>query len=381
MKRVRRISDWVLASVDYDSGEICTHSQSCIWICGFSKLADALISGSKIHNQLGAQMLGVSYEEFNANAKQRLNKLVRQAAKILNFAMPGGGGSVTTVQQQRMQGPDTECANGPHLVKNDNGDLVPGYHGFRFCIATSGASYCGGDKIIRVYKGKEISPTCAECIECMVRLKKVWLNTWSENEIYFQFIEHVEQYGQTVDAKMLDRWPWLKEIYHVGQQMGVGEVVQHFDGRVRGGAGYCAIANTYFQALLGTAAKRAMRKLTRECYDRTLKVPSMLYENSRKSVFAGVQSPLFGSHMVCFQHDELLPEIPRSMGHEGALRTSEVMEAELMMICPDIASAIKAPPSLMTRWNKAAEPVWHGGRLAIWTPEHDSKTCTECDHG
>ncbi len=133
---------YYLVSVDYDSGEIVTHAQSTLWITGYSELARALNSELKIHNALAATMMGLSYEEFQRRMelKDKVCKATRQAAKPAGFGFPGGLGPVKLVLQQRKSGPNTPNPNGPNMIKDEDGNLVRGNVGLRFCLLMGGAT-------------------------------------------------------------------------------------------------------------------------------------------------------------------------------------------------------------------------------------------------
>lgn len=383
----REIKEWVpslretfvarprslFSSEDYDSGELVTHAESCIITTGFSALADALNDGIKVHNALGASMIGLAYDDFQAIMKDAKNprytacKDARQAAKPGNFGFGGGMGPVKMVQTQRRQGPDTPHPNGPTWVSVEGSDdKVRGYKGLRFCILMDGADACGVEKR-RTWRDRPITPTCAQCIACAVRLKETWLRQWPENVEYFKFINNVIEYGQVVTAEMLDMWPHLRGWFYPGQQLAPGESMQHYSGRIRQvntattDSPYCACANGYFQGLLADAAKAAARRVSRECYDRTVRVPDMAYGNSLRSRYAGCDSPLLGSRLILFAHDEMIMEHPESVAHEGAMRVSEVMADELRLRCPRLAKACKAEPTLMRVWLKGATPLWARG--------------------
>lgn len=81
-----------LISCDYSTLELRTLAQSCIWIVGWSTLADALNAGLDPHLDLAAQIMGISYEvalmRYNAGDKE-VDEW-RQLAKIANFGFPGG---------------------------------------------------------------------------------------------------------------------------------------------------------------------------------------------------------------------------------------------------------------------------------------------------
>ncbi len=360
----------VFSSEDYEAGELVTDAQSCLWITGRSMLADALNNGVKVHNALGASMIGLSYEEFQRRLKEPKCKDARQAAKPGNFGFPGGMGPVKMVLQQRKQGPDTPHPSGPTWVTiEDAGDgvtRVRGYKGLRFCILMDGASSCGAEKRTS-WRDKPIPPTCAQCIECAVRLKQTWIAQWPEHEAYFAHINTVCENGERITAEMLARWPHLQNWFYAGQQLAPGEVMQHVSGRIRQvntattESPYCSASNGYFQGLLADAAKSALRRVSRECYDHTVRVPDMAHENSLRSVYANGPSPLLGSRVIVFQHDELLLEHDEDVAHDGAMRTSEIMVDELRHYCPDLAPACKAEPTIMRKWQKAASACWKRG--------------------
>ncbi len=360
---------FVFSSEDYEAGEMITHAQSCLWLTGHSALAKALLNDFKPHNALAATMIGMTYAEFEARKNEKNCVNARQAAKPPNFGYPGGMGPVKLVHQQRKQGPDTPHASGPNMIKDEDGKLVPGYKGLRFCILMDGAPQCGGPgNMSREHNDRPIAPTCTHCIECAARLKEVWLRQWPENEDYFKLINSYVKKGMLIDHDMLRRWPHLAEVYKPNTQLAPGEIMQHFSGRIRGDIDYCSAANGFFQALLADACKSALRRVGRECYVRGTKVPMMAHANSLTSAFAGMESPLFGSRPIVFAHDELILEHPEAIAHEAATRTSEIMVEELRWYCPDMAKACAAEPTLMRRWYKGAKKVVVNGRMVPWEP-------------
>jgi hypothetical protein len=375
-------SDFVFSSEDFNAGELVTHAQSCTWLLGWSDLGSALLTKVDPHSALAATVLGVTPEEFAKHKKERKFKDARQASKPFNFGRPAGMGAAKIVGTQRKQGPDTPCPNGPSMIE-DGGKLVPGYKGLRFCILMDGAERCGVQKTTVWGKREQrIAPTCVRCLECADRLNQFWLKQWSENQPYFDLISSIVEEGQTIHPEALERWPWLKDFFQPWQQLAPGEIMQHVTGRIRRASGaespFCTLANGFFQAFLADIAKEAHRYCTMECYDRTFRVPEFLFENSLKSEFAGGESPLYGSRIPAFAHDELIGEHPRSVGHEAATRISEVMRDVMRWRCPDLAPAAKAEPTLMNEWSKGAEKVVHRGRLVPWFQGHNEKTCSEC---
>lgn len=322
----------LFSSVDYEAGELITHGQSCIWLVGQSKLAEALVAGVKPHNALAATILNISYEEFNKRFKagDRQAKDTRQASKPANFGFPGRMGPVKLVQQQRKQGPDTPHPSGPTLVK-DGGKLVPGYKGLRFCLLMGYADKCGEPKVTE-WKRRTIAPTCRACILAATSLREGWLRQWPENESYFEHIQWLEESGQPA-------------VQHVSKRL-------RLPGPREGGAGN-SLANGYFQALLADAAKDALCQVVQECYVRNEENPS-----------------LYGSRAILLAHDEDITEHPESIAAEGALRVADIMVSHLKRYCPDLAPAVRAEPALMRSWLKSAEPRFDStGRLIPWEPK------------
>lgn len=302
----------VLASVDYGGLELVTHAQSCLWLVGYSELAEYIKreGASAAHAALGAQLAGLEYEDFKQRMKaEPFLKACRQAAKPGNFGFPGGMSGAKLVLQQRKQGPDTVAADGTK------------YKGLRFCIVMDGAEACGVQKVTE-WKERPLPPTCRHCIECADRLRDKWFATFPENREYFR----------TPVSNASDR----------------GWVEQHVSKRIRAGVTFTSAANGYFQGLAADGAKLALYRTSRECYtDRG--------------------SALYGSRVILFAHDELVVEIPEARAHEAAHRISDVMVAAMGEFCPDVP--VEAPPALMRKWFKGAEPTYVDGRLVPWEPE------------
>lgn len=320
--------DRVLCSSDYDSGELVTWATACLRLVGSSRLAQALCAGANPHLLLGAKLLGIPYEDALARykAKDRVVVNARQLAKEPNFGFPGGMGIPMLVIRGRMSnGVDTPCAAGPVLVSDGRGGRVSGYRGVRFCVM-EGATSCGRRKV-REWRGRSIKPVCGDCLDVAARLRREWGAQWPESEPYFA--------RASLDAER-------------------GYVTQLGSGRVRGGVDFMSAANGYFQELLAYVAKLALWRVSRACYDPTL------------------ESPLYGSRVCGFFHDELITEHPIETASERADETDRIMVGAMREVCHELAPAARAPGALMRRWDKQAEPVRGAdGRLLVWTPPGD----------
>jgi hypothetical protein len=344
---------YVFSSEDYKAGELVTHAQSCIWLVGASRLAEALNRGLDAHLAGAASIVGISYEEAVKRKKAGDKQIadIRQAFKPCNFGFPGRMGAAKLVLQQRKQGPDTTAPDGTV------------YKGLRFCILMGVAQRCGEVKVTEWGKQRRklTGPTCVKCIECAMQLRDAWLKQWPENAAYFDYVKSIDESGQPVVQHMSKRLRGFLQ----GQVDKQGEPINSGN----------SIANGYFQALLADAAKNALMAITRECYDRTHVVRSFTRHTSR---WEGGPSPLLGSRPIVFQHDEVVPEHPRPVASEAAIRVSECMEETLRVACPDMDPAVEVRPCLMERLFKGAEERWERGgdkpadandRLIPWEPK------------
>lgn len=345
----------LFSSQDYKAGELVTHAQSCLWLVGASRLAEALNRGLDAHLAGAATLLGISYDEAlkRQKAGDKQVKDLRQAFKAANFGFPGRMGAAKLVQQKRAE--DFETVGPDGYV----------YKGLRFCILMGAADRCGLVKVTE-WKGRPYPPLCKKCIECAESLKKTWLQQWPENEPLFAHVKRIDESGQPVVQHMSKRLRGFKhgQVDENGEPMNSGN----------------AIANGYFQALLADACKNAMLAAVRECYDHTTIVHTPRIEVTpfaakfgyapKVSRFEGQRSPLLGSRLIAFQHDEHLLEHPEAIAAEAATRDGEVMELALTIACPDMGPAIEALPTLIRRLYKGAEPTYDAsGRLIPWEPK------------
>jgi len=186
----------------------------------------------------------------------------------------------------------------------------------KVCEWTHRDGRCGAEKV-REWKGRELqAPLCKRCIEEAEKLRTYYLQQWPEMPNYFKW---VSAEGDTVE--------------------------QYVSKRVRGGCSGPAAANTRFQGLAADGAKAAVVAMTKEMY-------------------LDSQSPLYGSRLLIFTHDETIVEMPEERAHEAAHRQADIMVAEMKKYVPDVR--VKAEPALMRRWSKAAEPKYVDGRLVPW---------------
>lgn len=168
------------------------------------------------------------------------------------------------------------------------------------------------------------TPLCERCIECAQRLRQFYLETWPEIRTY---------------------WQWITaELQSKGEK-----ITQFVSGRVRGGLHAPAAANTLFQGLAADAAKLAVINMTKEMY-------------------LVSSSPLYGSRLAVFAHDETIIDSPPERAGVAALRQAEIMREALQLYVPDIKVG-KLKPVLMKNWFKGAKQKFNeSGELIPWAP-------------
>jgi hypothetical protein len=152
---------------------------------------------------------------------------------------------------------------------------------------------------------------------------KVWKKKWSEVDPYFK---------------------------HVNDQFTPGSskatIVQLYSGRVRGGCTFTSACNTYFQGLGADAAKAALYCVVKACY-------------------TDEASPLYGSRVVNFIHDEVIIECDESTCHECAVELARLMEEGARPWFPHCPPKVDEPV-VMRYWSKSAKQVWKDKRLVPW---------------
>lgn len=185
-------------------------------------------------------------------------------------------------------------------------------------------------------------------LEMAYSLQQSWFKAWPEMGEYFKKIgmETDEDRLLTIfESVFKDKFG--EDYLHILRQLPL-YIVQEESNRIRGGVTYCSAANSYFQGLAADGAKQALWDVGVKCY-------------------MDSESPLFGSRIVIFLHDELILEVPESHAHEATMELKKVMEESMAMwIKGDIP--ITCTPALMRRWYKGAEEVIVDGKIRPCKP-------------
>ena len=148
--------------------------------------------------------------------------------------------------------------------------------------------------------------------------------------------------------------PWFDFITKLVGEADLGEVIHVGSLRRRAWVPYTVASNSFVQGLAADCAKDAGYEITRE----------MFLARDRH----GRRSPLEGSRVVNFVHDEFLCEHPVDLAHEAAHRVAEIMMEAGRRWMPDVPPSVE--PALMRCWIKSAEARYdENQRLIPYEPE------------
>lgn len=307
------------SSVDYAAIEMSTLAQVCLWTVGASDLADAINAGQDPHCIIGADLLGCGYESLvkRYKAKEDAAVNIRQAGKAGNFGFPGMMAEAKFVIAQKKAG-------------------------YSVCEWFFNDGRCGENRIFE-YRDQPLEmPLCKRCVEQAREIRATYLKRWREVQKY---------------------WNWVMSRLRTDDA-----ITQFVSLRVRGSPHGPAAANTLFQGLAADGAKRAVIQMTKEMYLGGDGLSALAYQEPDEAIASEAMSPLFGSRLVLFAHDETIIEIPEERAHDAAMRQAEVMVEQMKTCVPDVK--VKAEPALMRRWYKGAEAVYDAnGRLVPWEPK------------
>lgn len=152
-----------------------------------------------------------------------------------------------------------------------------------------------------------------------------------------ELIVHLKDTWRTM---LPETWDYFKIANTIAN--GSQQVVQFTSDRLRGGLDYCDAANTPFSGMAADGGKEATYKIQRAC-------------------FREPESPLFGSFMNAFIHDEFFGESPEEKAHAAAHEVERIARETMQARVPDVR--IKCSISLMRRWRKGAKAFHVDGIL------------------
>lgn len=160
-------------------------------------------------------------------------------------------------------------------------------------------------------------------------LKRTWLATFPEFRRYFAAVNDMMQPE--------------------------GATFRHcVSNRIRGNVPYTATCNSFFQGLGADATGAVLFLVSEACYT---PVPCQWCDGAGCEWCgrSGV-TPLYGTRLVNFIHDDYLIECPESRGHEVAHTLVKIMQDGTRPYLPDVPATAK--PQLSRYWSKDAKQVW-----------------------
>lgn len=294
----------VFFSGDYPTLELRTLAGALELLGLQSAMADALRAKMDLHAQIASQVKGATYEDTvkAVEAKEQWAKDFRQMAKPVNFGLPGGLGPVKLVTFARQS------------------------YDARFCLLAGRETVCGREKH---YDKRSKTTVCKACLEVAKELKETWFDAWPEMQFYFG---QVQEWTSREVVEILDE-------DGIPEDMSIGSVTQVITERVRGRCNFCNGANTIFQGLAADIAKRALWLVSKEMY-------------------CDPKSPLWGSRIVVFVHDEIFAELSIENAPAAAERICRLMEQAFAEFLGPREGFRGIPcevePALMFRWYKDA---------------------------
>lgn len=136
---------------------------------------------------------------------------------------------------------------------------------------------------------------------------------------------------------------------------GLGDETHVFTGRVRGNVRYSSLCNGRFQGLGADAALEALWRVTYAQYC----VPT---------------SPLYGTRVVGFIHDEIIIEVEEERASEALMELERVMGEGANVYLHKVP--VKVEGVLMRLWSKSAERIVdkETGRVLPWSPDEEKTT-------
>lgn len=139
-----------------------------------------------------------------------------------------------------------------------------------------------------------------------------------------------------IRSSWLQAYPEMQDYFELASYYSESNkpITQLVSNRVRGGVRFTSCCNSFFQGLAADLAKRALFYVSQACY-------------------VEPKSPLFGSRVVAFIHDEIIAEVPIDRSSDAAFEISRLMNKAYAEFCPDVPGA--SEPALMTHWTKKAE--------------------------
>lgn len=352
---------YALLIADYAAVEMVTLASVLQHLYGESVLGDVLRAGRDPHAYTASLVLGVGYEEFlgwEATDKAAYKKH-RQAAKAINFGVPGGLGAVNLAAYARATyGVDLSAEEagelrrrlvrdvypelGRYLDDDPWGPLAAGLNRTaEECRAVLGGEAFTPAVVRRILTGRgraaggDYHPDLEDRV--WRGLSLLLRGRGYETDLADALGLRRVGYRRLRDA--LDR----REPDEQLERSAFRRDAVLRTGRARGYCFYTESKNTPFQGLAADGATTAVYRLVAA-----------------------------GERVVAFVHDEVVVEIPA--GEDGTVACEHVDKVcdtmiESMQEVVGFGLPVKVEAAVASCWSKSARLLTEGSRVRVWTPE------------
>jgi DNA adenine methylase len=322
----------LLLATDYSAIELRTFVAHAWHRYGWSDLRNTFFEGVDPHERTGAMMLGMDLPDFlklkkfpKESQEYKQYKEARQAAKPINFGVPGGLGAARIAalakKDYKVVMTETEAAARKNLLMQRVTRELQLWLEEDAAIILSRSLHNTPAEIKRIFGDMHLSsirktlagnPIGTDGVPYSDKfVTRIWaaLNAANKNP---ELAEALANHGTSEEL--------ARTVCHAG--------VATLTGRIRGRASYGQCRNTPFQGLAADGAGLAIYRLVRE-----------------------------GFQVVAFLHDEVIIELPDEGGYvslDEVRRVEHIMIDEMQkVLCGGIPVAVES--GLMYRWQKGAE--------------------------
>lgn len=339
------VPDYFLLAVDYCFVELVTLAAVCQCRFGFSKLADVIRDGVDPHCHTAGMLLDMPYQEFMELKKNEPEKFKRwrQAAKGVNFGVPGGLGAAALVDYaRRTYEVEMSLEESQQFRQRLVEDVYPELKLFLADTSLEVLADNLGATLDDVQAAIGAIGADKSCIAGSIRKIAEGRPVKQDGTPYSEY--YVERVWDALNE--LNRRSDLRSLLslRVGSEELADRLfftsVATITGRIRAGVPYTAERNTQFQGLAADGAKIALTNLVVASF-----------------------------RVVGFVHDEILIELP----DEGGYVCRKTVDEAITIIRRSMEEVTYGIPvgceyTLSTCWSKRAELIERGDRIYPWSP-------------
>lgn len=351
---------------DYSAIELCTLAAVCYANIGWSVLGETIKAGQDPHAKTASMILGLDYDTFRdkKHSEPEQYRFYRQAAKAINFGVPGGlGPTKLATYARRNYGVDLSTEQAGQFRDKLINEVYPELAVYLRWNALEALSYNTGiphEQLSDLWYGRSNQlPTDLEYLRSTVQ-RQSEVNDWHlwVMEKIVQGETHSRKGAKYADFLVEKTWKFIKDLivlgdvrrwdelkYYIHATEGSASLhkklfsipVQTLTGRVRGGALFTEAKNTPFQGLAADGAKLALWRLVAEGYRPVAFVHDEIV----------VEVPAHGDeHKGVFYFRDPGPDI--AAGH--AKRVVEIMQQEMAQLLGGVP--VKVEYTIADYWAK-----------------------------